>query len=252
MITPDLSQILLFLGATLLLNLTPGADVLYIASRSFSQGKRYGVIAAFGISSGIVIYVIITAFGVGEIFQYSPLAFWILKLVEARKAGLPVQVFGRQERHQAELEAAGSLYHILPDPPNQIKFIRPYLKKETIVITAARTPRVKAPLLIDEESLSVLPKGAVIIDLAVNEGGNVVGSKSDQVVIKDGVFLAHVSGYPKAEPKEASEAYANCLARLLAEVLSPRGELNLTHDLLKECWLTHRGKRNLSLFEAHP
>jgi H+-translocating NAD(P) transhydrogenase subunit alpha len=173
-------------------------------------------------------------------------------IFEARKAGLPVQVFGRQERHQAELEAAGSLYHILPDPPNQIKFIRPYLKKETIVITAARTPRVKAPLLIDEESLSVLPKGAVIIDLAVNEGGNVVGSKSDQVVIKDGVFLAHVSGYPKAEPKEASEAYANCLARLLAEVLSPRGELNLTHDLLKECWLTHRGKRNLSLFEAHP
>lgn len=83
MITPDLSQILLFLGATLLLNLTPGADVLYIASRSFSQGKKYGVIAAFGISSGIVIHVIITAFGVGEIFRYSPLAFWILKLVGA-------------------------------------------------------------------------------------------------------------------------------------------------------------------------
>lgn len=83
MVTPDLSQIILFLGATLLLNLTPGADVLYIASRSFSQGKKYGVVAAFGISSGIVIHVIITAFGVGEIFQYSPLAFWSLKLLGA-------------------------------------------------------------------------------------------------------------------------------------------------------------------------
>lgn len=87
MITPDLSQILLFLGATFLLNLTPGADVLYIASRSFSQGKKHGAIAAFGISSGIVIHVIITAFGVGEIFQYSFLAFWILKLIGAGYLG---------------------------------------------------------------------------------------------------------------------------------------------------------------------
>ncbi len=54
MIMPDLSQIILFLGATLLLNLTPGADVLYIASRAFSQGKKYGIIVAFGISSGIL------------------------------------------------------------------------------------------------------------------------------------------------------------------------------------------------------
>ena len=35
---------------------------------------------------------------------------------EARKAGIPVQVFGRQERHRIELEMAGVLYHILPEP----------------------------------------------------------------------------------------------------------------------------------------
>jgi phosphoglycolate phosphatase-like HAD superfamily hydrolase len=39
---------------------------------------------------------------------------------------------------------------------------------------------------------------------------------------------------------------------LFPGVLKLLEELNLTHDLLKECWLTHRGKRNLSLFEAHP
>lgn len=83
MITPDLSQILLFLGATILLNLTPGADVLYIASRSLGQGTKYGIIAALGISSGIMVHVIVTAFGVGEIFQYSPFSFWILKIIGA-------------------------------------------------------------------------------------------------------------------------------------------------------------------------
>ncbi|MCX7337966.1 MAG: hypothetical protein NTX76_01605 [Alphaproteobacteria bacterium] len=168
---------------------------------------------------------------------------------EARKAGIPVQVFGRQERYRAELEASGAIYHILPEKSlSQIRFIRHYLIEETIVITAARVPKVRAPLLIDEESLSVLPKGAIVIDLAVNDGGSVVGSKSDQVVVSNGISIVHVSGYPKSEPRATSESYAQCLASLLAEVLSPGGELLLEHELLKECWVTHKGERNPSLF----
>lgn len=80
MITPDLSQIFLFLGATLLLNFTPGADILYIATQSLVQGKRQGIVAALGISTGLLFHVFITAIGVGEIVRYSPLAFWILKI----------------------------------------------------------------------------------------------------------------------------------------------------------------------------
>jgi len=168
---------------------------------------------------------------------------------EARKYGLPVQVFGKQERYRVDLESAGITYFILP-AQDQVKFIRSYLREETIVITAARTPRVKAPLLIDEESLRVLPKGAVIIDLTVNEGGSVVGGKSDQVVVLNGVSIVHVSGYPKAEPKEASEAYAKCMVHLLAEVLSQTGEILLDHELLRECWVTNDGKRNPILIEG--
>lgn len=166
---------------------------------------------------------------------------------EAIKTKTPVQVFGRKEHYRAELETAGILYHVLPEPPHQVKFIRQYLKKETIVITAARTPGERAPLLIDEESLTVLPKGAVIIDLTVNEGGSVVGGKRDQVVVSNGVSIVHVSGYPKAEPRIASEAYANCMINLLWEVLSPEREIQLDHELLRECWVTHDGKCNPSL-----
>lgn len=163
---------------------------------------------------------------------------------EARKAEIPVQVFGRQERYRAEFEAAGALYHVLPEPKDQI---RQYLKEETIVIIAARMPGAKAALLIDEESLRALPKGAVIVDLTVNEGGSVVGAKSDQVIISNGVSIVHVSGYPKAEPRAASEAYAKCLINLLAEVLTPQGEILFEHELLRECWVTHEGKLNVSL-----
>ena len=166
---------------------------------------------------------------------------------EARKTGIPAQVFGRQECYREALEAAGACYHLFPEPSRQIQYLRGFLKKETIVITAARTPQMKTPLFIDEESLNVLPKGAVIVDLTVNEGGSVIGAQCDQVVLSNGIFIVHVSGHPKAEPKTASEAYGHCLAHLLSEVLSPQGELHFDHDLLRECWVTHNGTCNPSL-----
>ena len=168
---------------------------------------------------------------------------------EARKYDVPVQVFGRQEGYRAELESAGIIYYVLP-AYDQAKFIRSYLSEEAIVITAARTPGQKAPVLIDEDTLRLLPKGAVVVDLVVSQGGNVLGSKRDQVIIKNGVSIVNNSAYPKAEPREASEAYANCLGNLLVEVLSPRGDLHLDHELLKESWVTRNGERNSSLFEG--
>lgn len=80
MIFPDWPQLVMFMGATLVLNITPGADVLYIANCSLSQNKTHGVVAALGISSGLVIHVMLVAGGMGEIMSYSPVAFWSLKI----------------------------------------------------------------------------------------------------------------------------------------------------------------------------
>jgi NAD/NADP transhydrogenase alpha subunit len=105
---------------------------------------------------------------------------------EAIKQGVPVQVFGRKESQRAKLEAAGITYYVLPEvEEKQIDFIKPYLAEETIVITAARTPGKKAPLLIDETSLCFLPSNAVVVDLAISNGGNVAGNKHDQVIHLD-------------------------------------------------------------------
>ena len=168
---------------------------------------------------------------------------------EARKYDVPVQVFGRQERYRADLQSAEIAYYVLP-PQNQAAFIRAYLSEQTIVITAARTPQKKAPLLLDEESLRVLPKGSVVVDLVISQGGNVVGTRRDQVIMANGVSIVNDSGYPKLEPKDASVIYAKCLVNLLAEVLRPTGELLLDHELLRECRVTHEGKRHSSLFEG--
>lgn len=164
--------------------------------------------------------------------------------LEAKKHGTPVQIFGRKDIYRPLFEETGAKYHVFPDDLTQVEFLRPYLKGETIVIAAPRVAGVKPPLLMDGESLDALPKGAIVIDLTVNEGGCIPTAESDQVVVANGITILHVSGYPKMEPKNSSEAYAKCMIHLLNDVLSSEGELQLEHKLLQECWLTHKGERN--------
>lgn len=78
---PDLSQLLVFIAAGWLLNLTPGPDVLYIVSQSLRSGVRAGVAAALGIVSGCFVHVAAAAFGVGALLATSAAAFTVLKWV---------------------------------------------------------------------------------------------------------------------------------------------------------------------------
>jgi threonine/homoserine/homoserine lactone efflux protein len=61
---PDLPQLLLFIAAGWLLNLTPGPDVLYIVSNALRSGVRAGMVAALGIVSGCFVHVFAAALGV--------------------------------------------------------------------------------------------------------------------------------------------------------------------------------------------
>ena len=78
----DYPNFILFLTASISLVLIPGSDVLYIASQSMLH-KRQGILAALGISTGIVIYILLTSFGLAEIMSQSPLIFNLTKIVGA-------------------------------------------------------------------------------------------------------------------------------------------------------------------------
>lgn len=169
---------------------------------------------------------------------------------EALNHAVPVQMFGRKESYRTESEAAGITYHVLPDT-EQIHFIRSHLPDETLVITAARTPGKKAPLLIDTISLNILPAHAVVVDLVISNGGNVTGSKHDQIItLAKGVMLMNVSGYPKTEPASSSEIYAQCVLNVLIEIMSPAGDVSFENPLVQEIWVTHARKRHESLYQA--
>jgi threonine/homoserine/homoserine lactone efflux protein len=74
---------LLFLGAGVLLNLTPGQDTMFIIGRSLSGGQRAGVAAACGIAVGSIGHTLAAALGLSLILATSALAFTVVKLVGA-------------------------------------------------------------------------------------------------------------------------------------------------------------------------
>ena len=75
----DTSQLMLFVAAGLLLNLTPGPDVLYIVTHAARSGARAGVVAAMGITTGCFVHIFAAALGVSALMAASSMAFGILK-----------------------------------------------------------------------------------------------------------------------------------------------------------------------------
>ena len=73
----------MFVISGLLLNITPGADVLYITSRSASQGTLAGIVAALGIGTGGLVHIMFATFGLSALLATSALAFTIVKLIGA-------------------------------------------------------------------------------------------------------------------------------------------------------------------------
>jgi len=76
---PDFQNLLLFIAAGWLLNLTPGPDVLYIVTNSLRSGARAGIVAGLGITAGCFVHIFAAALGVGALLATSATAFAVLK-----------------------------------------------------------------------------------------------------------------------------------------------------------------------------
>jgi threonine/homoserine/homoserine lactone efflux protein len=76
-------SLLLFLGASLALNLAPGPDMLYVSTRSIAQGRRAGIISAFGIAAGSVVHTLLIASGLAALLHAVPIAYDIVRYAGA-------------------------------------------------------------------------------------------------------------------------------------------------------------------------
>jgi threonine/homoserine/homoserine lactone efflux protein len=80
---PDLTHFLTFAFATLILNLTPGPDMMYIIARSLGQGRRAGLVSALGITGGCLFHAFAATVGIAALLRSWPIAFQVVRYAGA-------------------------------------------------------------------------------------------------------------------------------------------------------------------------
>ncbi|MGD2088683.1 MAG: Re/Si-specific NAD(P)(+) transhydrogenase subunit alpha [Candidatus Aminicenantes bacterium] len=111
-----------------------------------------------------------------------------------------------------------------------------------VVITTAKLFGRKAPIIINKDMIQNMKKGSVIVDLAVDTGGNVEGSKLNQTVNIDGVYIIGLENYPGQVPVHASQMYSSNLYNFLDEFWDDEAKtfkLELEDEIIKGCLITH-------------
>jgi NAD(P) transhydrogenase subunit alpha len=104
-----------------------------------------------------------------------------------------------------------------------------------IVITTALIPGRPAPVLIKEETVRQMKPGSVLVDLAIEQGGNCPLTERDRIVVKHGVKLIGIVNLPATVPADASALYARNLLNMVGLMLDPKtGEFKIdrTDDIL--------------------
>ena len=104
-------------------------------------------------------------------------------------------------------------------------------KQMDIVITTALIPGRPAPKLIRADTVAAMKRGAVIVDLAVEQGGNVEGSEAGRVAERNGVRIVGFANLPALVPADASALYARNVLNFLALSLDVKtGEYAIARD----------------------
>jgi NAD(P) transhydrogenase subunit alpha len=114
-----------------------------------------------------------------------------------------------------------------------------------IVITTAQVFGRRAPVLLTSEMLDAMKPGSVVVDLAVESGGNVEGVVADQIIERKGVKIVGIASLPGRVPVHASQMYSSNVTTLLTEFWDKETQalkLNLDDDILKSCVVTHGGR----------
>jgi threonine/homoserine/homoserine lactone efflux protein len=106
---PDLAHFLTFAAATLILNLTPGPDMMYIIARSLGQGRRAGLVSALGITGGCLFHAFAATVGIAALLRSWPIAFDAIRYAGAvYLIYLGIRLLARRRREDEITEATPS------------------------------------------------------------------------------------------------------------------------------------------------
>jgi NAD(P) transhydrogenase subunit alpha len=116
-----------------------------------------------------------------------------------------------------------------------------HITEADIVITTALVPGKKAPVLVTEEMVKNMRPGSVVLDMAVEFGGNCEVSEKGKTVKKYGVSVIGEPNLPSLVPNHSSEMYAKNLLSLITYIgKEGKVELNLEDEIVKGSLITYQ------------
>ena len=135
----------------------------------------------------------------------------------------------------------------------QAKLTADHIAKQDIVITTALIPGRPAPKLVSGDAVRSMKPGSVLVDLAVERGGNVEGAKADEVVDVDGVSIVGHRNVPGRIAATASQLYARNLHAFVETLVEDcKLVIDMDDELVKATALTHGGRIVHAMFGAEP
>lgn len=124
----------------------------------------------------------------------------------------------------------------------QQELVGKHVAEADIVITTALIPGKKAPVLVTEEMVKSMKFGSVILDMAVEQGGNVVGSKLNETISVNGVTIIGEGNIPSLLPMNASDLYAKNIQTLLYHLAANDGfKWEMEEEITKGSLIVHNG-----------
>lgn len=125
----------------------------------------------------------------------------------------------------------------------QKALIKDRIKEADLAITTALVIGKKAPVLITEEMVKSMKTGSVIVDMAVESGGNCELSEFGKTVVKHGVTIIGEANMPSLLPVNASELYAKNISTLLLHLATKDGfKWEMEEEITQGSLITHQGE----------
>lgn len=184
-------------------------------------------------------------------------------IATARRLGARVTAFDIRPSSQTEVESLGAKFlkidlgravqtsdgyaHELTDEQKrkQREGQAKAIAQSDVVITTAQVFGRKPPILVTRDVISRMKSGSVILDMAVETGGNVEGSRAGETVLIDGVFIVGPTNLPGRVAGHASQMYAGNLVNMIEHFWDKETKgfrLDREDDILKGSLITHRGE----------
>ncbi len=124
----------------------------------------------------------------------------------------------------------------------QQEVLASFVADADVIVTTAQIPGRAAPRLITEEMITPMHPGSVIVDMAASTGGNVAGSRPDEIVDIGGVAIYGPTDLPSRVATDASRMYARNLQEIANRMRTDTGiTIDLDDDVIGPATITHEG-----------